>query len=64
MCQRLQREKGKEIVKIVRIQSDHVREFENSSFLNCYSSKGMSYEFSTPITPKNGVVKRKNRTLH
>lgn len=54
-------EKGSEIV---RIRSDHGKEFENSKFSEFYFSKGISHEFIAPITPQqNGVVECKNRTL-
>ncbi|GAU28621.1 hypothetical protein TSUD_55650 [Trifolium subterraneum] len=49
---------------IVKIRSDHGKEFENSKFSDFCSSEGISHEFSAPITPQqNGVVERKNRTL-
>ncbi|XP_062100928.1 uncharacterized protein LOC133806859 [Humulus lupulus] len=52
------------IGKIVRIRSDHGKEFENIFYNEFCKSKGISHEFSTPKTPQqNGVVERKNRTL-
>ena len=50
--------------KVVRIRSDHGREFENSHFDNFYNKHGIRHEFSAPKTPQqNGVVERKNITL-
>jgi hypothetical protein len=61
LCLKMQREKG---FGIVKIRSDHGKEFENSKFSEFCSSEGISHEFSAPITPQqNGVVERKNRTL-
>ena len=61
MCKRIQREKEG---CIVRIRSDHGKEFENSKFDEFCSSEGINHEFSSPITPQqNGVVERKNRTI-
>ncbi|GAA0163499.1 hypothetical protein LIER_43650 [Lithospermum erythrorhizon] len=56
-----QREKG---MAIIRIKSDHGKEFENSKFNDFYSSEGIKHEFLAPITPQqNGIVQRKNRTI-
>ena len=61
LCQKIQRKKG---CGIVRIRSDHGKEFENSKFDEFCTSEGISHEFSSPITPQhNGVVQRKNRTI-
>ncbi|XP_057444286.1 uncharacterized protein LOC130736472 [Lotus japonicus] len=61
LCLQVQREKGSGIVKI---RSDHGKEFENGQFSEFCSSEGIKHEFSAPITPQqNGVVERKNRTL-
>jgi hypothetical protein len=50
--------------QIVRIRSDHGREFENSKFEEFCHSYGIKQEFSSPITPQqNGVVERKNRVI-
>jgi hypothetical protein len=50
--------------EIVRIRSDHGREFENSKFEELCRSYGIKQEFSSPITPQqNGVVERKNRVI-
>ncbi|CAJ2652046.1 unnamed protein product [Trifolium pratense] len=61
LCLQLQREKNS---AIVRIRSDHGKEFENASFLEFCITEGIKHEFSAPITPQqNGVVERKNRTI-
>ena len=53
-CIQVQSEKE---LKILKVRSDHGREFENEPF-------GIIHEFSSPRTPQqNGVVERKNRTL-
>jgi hypothetical protein len=50
--------------QIMRIRSDHGREFENSKFQEFYLSYGIKQEFSSPITPQqNGVVERKNKVI-
>jgi hypothetical protein len=50
--------------QIMRICSDHRREFENSKFEEFCLSYGIKQEFSSPITPQqNGVVERKNRVI-
>ena len=64
LCLQVQREKGGTIGKIVRLRSDHGKEFENSMFADFCNSEGIAHEFSAPITPQqNGIVERKNRTL-
>ncbi|KAG9450514.1 hypothetical protein H6P81_010479 [Aristolochia fimbriata] len=64
LFKRLMTEKGVTIGKVVRIRSDHGKEFKNHDFANFYERKGISHEFSAPKTPqKNGIVERKNRTL-
>jgi hypothetical protein len=61
LCVQLQREKG---CGVVKIRSDHGKEFENAKFSEFCYSEGINHEFSSPITPQqNGVVERKNRTL-
>ncbi|KAA0060391.1 gag-pol polyprotein [Cucumis melo var. makuwa] len=61
LCLNLQHEKGQ---KIIRIRSDHGKEFDNEDLNNFCQTKGIHHEFAAPITPKqNGVVERKNRTL-
>jgi hypothetical protein len=50
--------------QIMRIRSDHGREFKNSKFEEFYLSYGIKQEFSSPITSQqNGVVERKNRVI-
>ncbi|WJX28775.1 hypothetical protein P8452_17454 [Trifolium repens] len=61
LCIQIQREKGS---NVVRIRSDHGREFDNSKFNEFYSTEGIKHEYSSPITvQQNGVVERKNRTI-
>ncbi|XP_050280392.1 uncharacterized protein LOC126721396 [Quercus robur] len=61
LCKRLQNEKG---VSIVKIRSDHGKEFENSRFDSFCEKNGIKKEFSAPKTPQqNGVVERKNRVI-
>ena len=61
LCLRLQKEKG---CGVIKIRSDHGKEFENGRFNEFCSDKGITHEFSAPITPQqNGVVERKNRTI-
>ncbi|CAJ2635655.1 unnamed protein product [Trifolium pratense] len=61
LCIQLQREKNN---VVLRIRSDHGKEFENSRFSDFCASEGIIHEFSSPITPQqNGVVERKNRTI-
>ena len=58
LYKRLQNEKG---VPIVKIRSDHGKEFENAKFEAFYNEHGIKKEFSTPKTSqRNGVVERKN----
>ncbi|WJX25548.1 hypothetical protein P8452_14576 [Trifolium repens] len=55
------REKGS---NVVRIRSDHGREFENSKFDEFCAAEGIKHEYSSPITPQqNGIIERKNRTI-
>jgi hypothetical protein len=50
--------------QIMRIRSDHGREFKNSKVEEFYLSYGIKQEFSSPITPQqNGVVERKNGVI-
>ena len=61
LCMRLQNEKG---VPIVKIRSDHGKEFENTKFEAFCNEHGIKKEFSAPKTPQqNGVVERKNRVI-
>ena len=49
LCKRLQNEKG---VPIVKIRSDHGKEFENAKFEAFFNGHGIKKEFSTPKTPQ------------
>ncbi|KAA0067564.1 Retrovirus-related Pol polyprotein from transposon TNT 1-94 [Cucumis melo var. makuwa] len=61
LCLNLLPEKGQ---KIIRICSDHGKEFDNEDLNNFCQTEGIHYEFAALITPQqNGVVERKNRTL-
>ena len=61
LCKRLQNEKG---VPIVKIRSDHGKEFENARFESFCEKNGIKREFSAPKTPQqNRVVERKNRVI-
>ena len=61
LCMRLQNEKG---VPMVKIRSDHGKEFENAKFEVFCNEHGIKKEFSAPKTPQqNGVVERKNRVI-
>ena len=61
LCKRLQNEKG---VAIVKIRSDHGKEFENAKFEVFCNEHGIKKEFSDPKTPQqNGVIERKNRVI-
>ena len=64
LCIKLKNEKNCNIGRIVRIRSDHGKEFENSIFPDFCNEYGISHQFSSLKTPqRNGVVERKNRTL-
>ncbi|KAG9453481.1 hypothetical protein H6P81_006385 [Aristolochia fimbriata] len=64
LCKRLMTEKNVVIGRIIRIRSDHGREFENNQFAQFCEKKGISHEFFAPKTPQqNGVAERKNKTL-
>ncbi|MCH81386.1 gag-protease polyprotein, partial [Trifolium medium] len=61
LCLQVQNEKSTTVVKI---RSDHGKEFENRLFHELCASEGMKHEFSSPITPQqNGIAERKNRTI-
>ena len=61
LCKRLQNEKG---IPIVKIKSDHGKEFENAKFEAFCNEHGIKKEFSAPKTPQhNGLVERKNRVI-
>jgi hypothetical protein len=50
--------------QIMRIRSDHGREFKNSKFEEFCLLYGIKQEFSSPITPQqNGVRERKNMVI-
>ena len=56
-------EKNSNIGKIVRIRSDHGKEFENTIYANFCDKYGIIHEFSAPKTAQKNVAKRKNHTL-
>ena len=61
---KLQNEKNCNIDKIVRIGSDHEKEFENTIYANFCDKFGIVHGFFALKTPqKNGVVKRKKSYL-
>ena len=61
LCKRLQNEKG---VPIIKIKSDHGKEFENAKFETFCNKHGIKKEFSASKTPQqNEVVQRKNRVI-
>ena len=58
LCKRLKNEKR---VLIIKIRSDHGKEFENARFELFCEKNGIKKEFSAPKTPQqNRVVERKN----
>ena len=49
---------------IVKIKSDHGKEFENARFELFCIKNGIKREFSAPKTPQqNGMIERKNRVI-
>ena len=59
MCAKLQNEKNCNIGKIVRIRSDHGKEFEKHYLCYFCDKYGIVHEFSALKTPQqNGVVER------
>ncbi|KAA0067027.1 putative mitochondrial protein [Cucumis melo var. makuwa] len=47
--------------KIIRIRSDHGKEFDNEDLNNFCQLEGIHHEFAAPIAPQqNGAVERKN----
>ena len=61
LCKRLQNGKG---VPIVKIRSDHRKEFENAKFEVFCNEHDIKKEFSSPKTPQqNRVVERKNQVI-
>ena len=60
-CERLQNEKG---VSIIKIRSDHGKEFENTRFESFCEKNWIKKEFSAPKTPQqNWMVEKKNRVI-
>ena len=51
LCTKSKNEKNINIGKIVKIRSDHGKEFENTIFANLCDKHGIAHEFSTPKTP-------------
>ncbi|XP_075675043.1 uncharacterized protein LOC142644282 [Castanea sativa] len=61
LCKKFQSEKS---VPIVKIRSDHGKEFENAKFESFCEKNEIKKEFSSPKTPQpNEVVERKNRVI-
>ena len=61
LCKKLQNKKRAPIVKI---RSDHGKEFENARFESFCAKNEIKREFSAPTTPQqNGVVERKNQVI-
>ena len=61
LCKRLQNEKG---ISIVKIRSDHGKEFEHARFESFCEKNGIKNEFLASKTPQqNGMVERKNRVI-
>jgi transposase InsO family protein len=57
LCLQIQREKAS---NVVRIRTDHGKEFENSRFNDFCATEGIKHEYSSAITPQqNGIVERK-----
>lgn len=57
-------EKGSSIRRIVKISSDHGKEFENYEFKSFCENMGIQHEFSTPKTPKkNGIIEQNNNAI-
>ena len=52
LCTRLRNEKNINIGKIIRLISDHDKEFENTIFANVCDKHGIAHEFSAPKTPQ------------
>ncbi|TYK07224.1 uncharacterized protein E5676_scaffold606G001160 [Cucumis melo var. makuwa] len=61
LCLNLQREKGK---KIIRICSDHGKEFDNEDLTNFYQSEGINHDVSAPITPQQNENSRAYRVFN
>ena len=57
-------EKSQEFRGVIRIRTDHGKEFENSDFSSFCTKQGIKHEFLAPKTPQqNGVLERKNRVV-
>ena len=52
LCKKLKNEKDVNIEKIIRIKSDHGKEFDNGIFAEYCDKYGIAYEFFTPKTPQ------------
>jgi hypothetical protein len=50
-------------LRIEKIRSDNGTEFKNSQIEGFLEEEGIKHEFSSPYTPQQNVVERKNRTL-
>ncbi|GJV89079.1 retrovirus-related pol polyprotein from transposon TNT 1-94 [Tanacetum coccineum] len=51
-------------VKVKQIRTDNGTEFINHELESFYNEKGISQNFSSPVTPEqNGVAERRNKTL-
>ena len=51
LCLKLRNENNINIDKIVRIRSDHGKEFENTIFAKFCDKHGIAHKFSAPKTP-------------
>ena len=61
LCKKLQVEKD---TVIVRIRSDHGKEYENTKLVTFCNDQGTHQEFSSPKTPQqNGIVEWKNKVV-
>ena len=61
LCKKLQNEKR---VPIIKIRSDHGKEFKNAKSEAFCNTHGIKKEFSAPKTPQqNGIIERKNRVI-
>ncbi|KAI3463689.1 hypothetical protein Pfo_020352 [Paulownia fortunei] len=55
LCKKLVNEKNDNIGKIVRIRSDHGKEFEHAVFTNFCENYGIAHEFSASKTPQQNA---------
>ena len=61
LCQNIQEEK---ISVIVKVRSEHGKEFENAKFSEFCDSEGISHEFSCSITSlQDEIVEQKTRAI-